>query len=434
MVLKSSKDFNDKEFLKAIEDCCDDCDVCVVSKPPPLRPVVGMPLSDKFNQVVCVDLKEFVHNESWILHLIDSATRYSMACLVFSKQKDEIVENIYRMWIAYFGAPKKFLSDNGGEFSNDRYREMNEKLNVETMTTAGESPFSNGIVERHNQILAEAFRKTLSDVKCDPRVALAVSAKNTLQNSAGFSPNQLVFGFNPNFPTVLYDKLPAMEVSSSDIIQKNMNALHSARQNFIAAESSEKIRRALRHKVRTYADVIYENGDRVYYQRKNFKGWKGPAVVLGKDGQFVLVRHGGAYYRVHPCQLMKVKDVTDRSKSFIQVGVSPSENASEKTSVQIDESHKIVDEDDIGEDISTDESNSRAIGGSDGSGSPAASTNVAKDNTSKPSRNSFVRYKLDHEEEWNEAKVSSFQPKVTGKYTNWVNAHVVGEEDPICVN
>ena len=37
----------------------------------------------------------------------------------------------------------------------------------------------------------------------------------------------------------------------------------------------------------------------------NFKGWKGPDVVLGQEGKFVLIRHGGTFYRVHLCQLMK---------------------------------------------------------------------------------------------------------------------------------
>ena len=31
------------------------------------------------------DLKEYVHNESWILHLIDAATRYSAACMINTK-------------------------------------------------------------------------------------------------------------------------------------------------------------------------------------------------------------------------------------------------------------------------------------------------------------------------------------------------------------
>ena len=112
--------------------------------------------------------------------MIDSATRYLAACLVFSKQ-DEIGENIYHMWISYVDALKKFLCDNGREFWMKNIGEMNEKLNIETASTAGESSFSYEIMEQHNQILAEAFYKVIADVKCEPKIALAwtVSAKNT---------------------------------------------------------------------------------------------------------------------------------------------------------------------------------------------------------------------------------------------------------------
>ena len=85
-----------------------------------------------------------------------------------------------------------------------------------------------------------------------------------------------MFGRNVNMPTVLEDKLPALESNtSSDIIRKNLKALHSARKNFIQAESSERIRRALRHNVRTYADESFNNGDRVYYKRRKRSGWSG---------------------------------------------------------------------------------------------------------------------------------------------------------------
>ena len=76
-----------------------------------------------------------------------------------------------------------------------------------------------------------------------------------------------------------------------------MEEMHKTRQNFVQAESSEKIQRALRHKVISYADLKYSNGDKVFYRRKNFKGWKGPGVVPGQDGQFVPIRYGGAYYK-----------------------------------------------------------------------------------------------------------------------------------------
>ena len=144
--------------------------------------------------------------------------------MVHTKHQDEIIRQIYRIWISYFGCPEKFLSDNGGEFANKSFTEMCAKLNIEVATTAGESPFSNGTVERHDKVPAEAMQKTLDDVKCELDMALAwaVSTKNALQNCGGYSSNQLVFGGIVNMPTVLEDKLPALESNtSSDIIRLN---------------------------------------------------------------------------------------------------------------------------------------------------------------------------------------------------------------------
>ena len=39
----------------------------------------------------------------------------------------------------------------------------------------------------------------------------ATNAKNALQMVSGWSPYQLVFGVNPNLPSVLVDKAPAPE-------------------------------------------------------------------------------------------------------------------------------------------------------------------------------------------------------------------------------
>ena len=217
-MVRNSK-YSDKELLDCIEQCCDECAICQKYKKAPSRPIVSMPIATNFNQVVCMDLKEFVHHKTWIFHLIDAATRYSAACLINTKHRDMIVKKIFQIWIAYFGSPQKILTDNGGEFSNDLFREMNEKMNVITWTTAGESPFSNGIVERHNKTLFVAMKKTMDDAKCSPEVALAwsVSAKNALQNNNGFTPNQLVFGHNVNLPTVLSDQLPALEATTYQI-------------------------------------------------------------------------------------------------------------------------------------------------------------------------------------------------------------------------
>ena len=76
--------------------------------------------------------------------------------------------------------------------------------------------------------------------------------------------DQLVFGRNP---CVENNELPAMEgQKSSEIVANNLNAMHSARKNYIELESSEKLRRALRANVRNYSDQTFGLYDIVYYK------------------------------------------------------------------------------------------------------------------------------------------------------------------------
>ena len=485
----------DNDFFKYVEECCNQCELCQKYRKAPLRPAVGLPLAEKFNEVVCMDLKEFEHNKTWILHIIDAATRYSAACLVKSKRKDVIVSHIFSIWIAYFGAPRKFLSDNGGEFANEVMKEMNEKLGVETMTTAAESPFSNGIVERHNAILYETMSKTLEDTHCEPDMALAwgVSAKNTLQNQGGFSANQLVFGYNPNFPTVLTDAPPALEgTTSSDIVRKNLEAMHSARYNYMKAETSERIRRALRHSTRTFSDTVFMNGEKVFYKRKNFKGWKGPAMVIGQEGKIVLIRHGTAYYRCHPCHLMKVvtalkfvnsspKESTVTTKAKEMAGTQAAKAALNRPVSELTDArnkskeqslvHEVSDESDsenendnegyggidqVDSEGNVNDTGDRTLEGAydeynendqderlyDSLENPGRTAEVVDDDDDdhtlmssnvRPKAKMYVKYTLENGIAA-AAMVLSQQPKRGSRYEQWINVQVDGENGPSSVN
>ena len=154
----------------------------------------------------------------------------------------------------------------------------------------------------------------MEDAGCDLELALswAVAAKNSLKNVNGFSPNQLVFRGNPNYPTALNSKLPALEgKSSSEIVASNINAMHAARQAFIQSESSDRIRRALEYQTRTSVDVRCLTGDIVYYKRKNNSQWHGPGTVIRQDGKQILVKHGSVYVRVHACRITNAIDNDD---------------------------------------------------------------------------------------------------------------------------
>ena len=306
--LIKSSNIDDRELLEIIDTIDNKCQVCMKYKKTKLRPSVGFSLSKDFNDVVAVDLKPT--NGIHILHIIDHATRFSAAAVVKSKRKEEIVDAFIKHWIAIFGAPGKILSDNGGEFNNDLFHELGEQFNIVITSTPAESLWSNGIVERHNAVLGKMVHKLMLDEKrfpIDVIVAWSVSAKNALNTCYGYSPNQLVFGRNPNFPSNLTNNPPAMEdITYSELVSKHLCAMHEARKAFIEAESNDKLRRALKTKTRVTTGISYDLGDLVYYKRKDSEKWKGPGKVIGKENKQLLVKHGGHYIRVHPCSFQLI--------------------------------------------------------------------------------------------------------------------------------
>ena len=90
-------------------------------------------------------------------------------------------------------------------------------------------------------------------------------------NNNGFSPAQLVFGRNPNLPSIFTAELPALERKpASAVVSLHISALHSARRAFVLSESSEKIKRALRKQTRP-SGTIYQIGESVFYKSIDIK-------------------------------------------------------------------------------------------------------------------------------------------------------------------
>ncbi|VDI35884.1 Hypothetical predicted protein [Mytilus galloprovincialis] len=168
-------------------------------------------------------------------------------------------------WIGIFGVMGTILTDNGGEFSSDEMREVASILNVKVYTTAGESPFQNGLCERVHAITDTMLMKLEADyrqVNNQSLLCWANMARNSLQMWNGFSSHQLVFGLNPNLPNILKDTLPALEGrTSSEEFAKHLNILHDSRKAYIQSESDERIRRALRSKIRATVLMVFYKRD-----------------------------------------------------------------------------------------------------------------------------------------------------------------------------
>ena len=303
--LLQKSDFHEKKFFEIIEKCEETCEICQMSRRAPTRPVVALGRASHFNDSVAIDLKFF--DKKIVLHMIDEFTRYSRCIVIRNKEAETVVGGIIQGWISIFGTCKQFLHDNGLEFNNELLRNVGDKFSINIKSTAGYSPFSNGVNEKHNDLIGLMIEKLMSDgYSLENATCWAVSAKNALANVNGYSPNQLVFGKNPNYPSVLTSDLPGLEEwNNSDILRENLNLMHESRREFIKLESDERLKRAFKRQTRNIVPArSYVLGDKVYFHKNN--AWCGPGVVYGIDNNELLVKQGSHKYRIHPCKVKRV--------------------------------------------------------------------------------------------------------------------------------
>ena len=267
-LLKSAQ-MSTKEIEQQLVTLDSTCDFCLRHKRAAPRPKVSLPLAYEFNELVTMDLKMI--NGVWVLHCVDYVTRFSAGCVLQSKEGEEVVDKLFTCWISSYGPMKKLLYDNGGEFVNKSFKSLCASFNIIANDTASESPFQNGICERHNDLIGNMTKKIVEDVGCNLNVAYmwALHAKNSLISVLGFSPYQLVFGKNPNIPGNSNNALPAMSsYTTSQTVANHLNSLRTAREAYIKAENSDRVQRAMRGRVYSGTHKRFFAGDVIYYKRK----------------------------------------------------------------------------------------------------------------------------------------------------------------------
>ena len=424
------------DYTDMLEDIVRKCDLCKrYSKTPP-RPVVGMPMATQFNEKVAMDLKQW--NEQWILHIIDMWSRFTISVFINRKRSSEVINALMQKWVGIFGVMGSIMTDNGGEFCSDETHEVMSILNVRVITTAAESPFQNGLCERVHAVTDRMLLKLQKENEKTDRQTLlswANMTRNTLQMWNGFSSHQLIFGKNPSLPGIMTDGLHAFEGStSSETFAQHLNALHDARKAYIQTETDERIRRALRGKVRA-AEETYVNGDAVYYKQEGKERWFGPATVNFQDGRVVFVRHGGIFVRVSPNRLrqISVKFGENRKNSENELNSTIKEEViSEELLVSevVPAPKEGTENNEIAREPVNEAGELRGIR----SETDMREQRGAEPNTDMQSGrvrtvkiNDDIRYKLDGQ--WITGTILSRAGKATGKYKSWYNVRNENNEE-----
>ena len=245
----------------------------------------------------------------WILHLLDMLSRLTVSVFIDRKRASDVIDNIMLHRVgAGFGIMKSILRDNGRAFLSDEMCEVCSIFNVQISTKAANSPFQNGLCKRIHAVtdtMLLKLRGQCPKTHIEVLLSWANVSRNSLQMWHGFSSYQLVFGHNPNLPNVMSDKLPAFTgPTTSEILEKHLNALHVARKSFTETEPNERIRRALCHKVRS-CETVFNHGDSVFYKCEGQERWLGPDEVVFQDNKVIFYVMVVCLFAVHLISFLK---------------------------------------------------------------------------------------------------------------------------------
>ena len=298
-LLKSAEQW-DQSFSKMIDQIIDGCEGCILRRRSPDKPAVALPMAKDFNHILSMDLKKW-DDKHYILYFVDLFTRYTVGTVITDKKPDTTVAKLFDNWIKYFTAPDMILTDNGGEFVNEAMKETCSILNIYHATTAAYSPWQNGTCEKNhalNDCVITSLLRDYPKMSLEQAVAWSCAVKNSVTSVYGYSSFEVTFGRAPRLPNIMNDPIPVSQVQPrSEALIKNIEAIQNTRLAFAKAEKCEKLKLALKLKMRA-ANRDYSPGELVYYRREKDNKWLGPAKVIFQDGKVIGVRATTGYIRV----------------------------------------------------------------------------------------------------------------------------------------
>ncbi len=225
------------------KDVCHYCRVCQVMGKPnqkiPPAPLIPIPvIGEPFEHVIldCVGpLPKAKSGNQFLLTIMCSATRFPEAIPLRKITSSAIVKSLIKFF-STFGLPKIVQTDQGTNFLSKLFTQVLKTLGITHRVSSAYHPESQGAIERFHQTLKSMLRKyCLSSGKdWDEGVPLVLfGIRETVQESLGFSPADLVFGHTVRGPLKILKEGMLSEGTSPkenilDYVSRFRERLHTA--------------------------------------------------------------------------------------------------------------------------------------------------------------------------------------------------------------
>jgi hypothetical protein len=283
-----------------IKRYCRSCETCqknAIGKPAKV-PLVNLPVIDKPFYRVAVDiigpLPKSHRGNRYALVSIDMATKYPDAVPLKRIDSNTVAEALLEIY-SRVGLPSEILHDQGTQFMSSVMKKFNHLLQIKSMRTTPYNPKCNGTCEGFNKCLKQMLKK-ISDR--DPQTwdrylqPLLFAYREVPQASTGFSPFELLFGFEVRGPLFLIkERILDLDCETEEIPvtqyvmemrERLKEFLRLSNENETASKSKEKM-----YYDRSSRSRKFSVGDKCLLllptsTSKLLAEWKGPYEIVRK--------------------------------------------------------------------------------------------------------------------------------------------------------
>ena len=233
-------------------------------------------------------------------------------------ESSEVIARLYRIWTRAYGRPRYVKFDAGRCNLGQSFLDVLERDRTTALDVPGEAHEQMGDVESQGRHFEETFQRVIDEMSPEnfnewsECVDVTCEARNSLLRRAGYSPYQLVFGREPEFPG---DDLAAEQpdpISNSAILEDAIaeyqhRARSVARQELLKQLDHRAARVALNARPRPHREFRVGDEVAVWRRGKGIKKttarWRGPGIVAGQASGNLWVSMPGSFIKCTPEQL-----------------------------------------------------------------------------------------------------------------------------------